>query len=49
MHKCSEKLFQFVLNHVGNCVYLCQYGEGFFLVIGKILGRKCEVVLENGL
>ena len=29
-------LYQFVLYYVGNCVNLCQYGEGFLLVF--ILG-----------
>ena len=29
----QRNLCQNVLYHIGNCVTLCQYGEGFFLVI----------------
>jgi hypothetical protein len=32
----QKNLCQNVLYHVGNCVSLCQYGEGFLLVIHEV-------------
>jgi hypothetical protein len=31
----QKNLCQFVLYHVGNCVNLCQFGEGFLVMISS--------------
>jgi hypothetical protein len=42
----QKNLCQFVLYHVGNCVNLCQFGEGF-LLMGYEAWREFNLLREK--